>query len=380
MVRIRNKNGEVSAQELFKQKFGKPIEDFDTIKRATETLKEETKNNYKWQLAPFFLFIEENPDTVINNRKKDLVSNNLENEERYERKVKKYKTFLLEKGYTGRSVGGILGRIQGFFTNNSKRLALDLGHIRLPKARKHRKFSPENEQVKTLFTRADCSRDKFIVAAMYQNGFTEVDVSCLGVNDYPLEPWQYFERSRSKTGEVIRGVSMPDACEALKSLLNIKDNVEGTLLTGREGLLDNRGVGQVVTRLISSVPDFVDIEGFKPTSLRDAFEDAMVDAGVKTKIKEGLMGRTADIEHEYGGYKQMVQHFVEAARQVYPYVSLSNRELFKDSEKVIEELKADNTSQRQELEAMRNAYDEKFARIEELVKSALSSIEKPNGT
>ena len=115
-------NGHATNKEQFKQVFGKPIEEYESIKRAVTALGEETKKNYYWQLAPFFIFINQDPDTVLKNRKEDMAAGVPENEERYERQVKLYSKFLLNKGYTGRSAQGCIGRIQGFFANNSKKI------------------------------------------------------------------------------------------------------------------------------------------------------------------------------------------------------------------------------------------------------------------
>jgi hypothetical protein len=57
--------------------------------------------------------------------------------------------------------------------------------LKIPKARRSHKFSPNNEEVWGLFAVADCARDKLIVALMYQNGPAPVDVSLLCCGDYP---------------------------------------------------------------------------------------------------------------------------------------------------------------------------------------------------
>ena len=176
-----------------------------------------------------------------------------------------------------------------------------------------------------MVAKADCARDRLIVALMYQNGPAPVDVAELCVGDYPLEPWTYFERSRSKTGEVWRGVSMPDVCECLKDYLNVRGIVEvgEPLFASREGVLNNEGVSVVVHELIVKA-GFADNKGFKPTSLRDAFEDALVDVEIYHKIKEALMGHVSNIEQHYGGHNKMVVKLIEAMKKVYPLLCLND--------------------------------------------------------
>src|SRR4030042_6539578 len=191
-------NNQPTSRKQFLQKFGKPIEDYDSIKRAVESIREVTRQSYYRVLPGYFLFLNENPDQVIENRRKDIGSQNYEQAENYERKTIAYANTLLSKGHSGRGVQGAIGRIQGFFANNSRRYALDMRRLKLPKARKKKKYSPTNEELRHLYTIADSSRDRLIVALMYQNGLSPVDVSLLNVGDLPVEERAYYQiRSRS---------------------------------------------------------------------------------------------------------------------------------------------------------------------------------------
>ncbi len=313
-----------NSQKRFKEFFGKPIEDYATFKKATALVRDETRKNYGWRLPSFFLYIKEDPDSVIVNRKNDLFGIDGD-EERYDRLVKLYIQHLVsDKGYTGRGAGGICGVIQGFFRNNSKRLALDLGRMRLPKARRHKKFSPDVEVMRVLHGRADSARDKFIVSVSFQNGFAPVDCAALERDSYPREPWVYFEFSRSKTGEVTHAVSMPDVCDDLKAYMRIRGNDAGPLLLSREGALDNHGVSRVLSDLINAVPEFAGIKGFCAKSMRDGFKDALVATKVDSEIRKAFMGHVGDIEGEYGGQKQLEEALVAAAKQAYSFLCLND--------------------------------------------------------
>lgn len=317
------KNQPTSRQQ-FQQKFGKPIEEYDSIKRAVESIREVTRQNYYRVLPGYFLFLNENPDLVIEQRRKDMGSNNYEEAERYERKTMAYAQMLLGKGYSGRAVQGFIGRIQGFFANNSRRYSLDMRRLKLPKARKVQKYSPTNEEVRHLHTIADNSRDRLIVALMYQNGLAPVDVSLLNAGDLPTEEWAYYEKSRSKTGEIWRGIVTPDIVYELKTYLKIRGNPlkEQSLFTGTQGPLDNQAISGIISGLIDK-SGLNGNNGFKPTSLRDAFEDALVEANVHPKLKEALMGHISGIEHEYGGHKKLVATVIEAMKKAYPCLTLN---------------------------------------------------------
>ena len=317
-----------SSRKQFLKAFGKKIEEYDSIKRAVEAVGEVTKSNYYRELPNYFLFLNENPDTVILNRRKHLSSNNLEFEDYYEQRTRVYIKVLKEKGLAGRGISGIVGRIQGFFSNNSKRYSLDLGRLRVSKARKNVKYSPSNEEVRQLVAHADLKRDVLITTLAYQTGAAPVDISELCGDDLPRKTWVYFEKTRSKTGEVWRGVATPDIVLALDAYLKVRgEPVKGELLfKSREGYLDNDAVSRVVFDLIRKA-GFGGIKGFKPTSLRDAFEDALVDANVKPKVKAALMAHTSGIEHEYGGNRKMVERLTEAMQKAYPFLCLNDSSL-----------------------------------------------------
>jgi len=313
-----------TSRRLFQEKFGRSIEEYDSVKRAVESIREITRLSYYRVLPSYFLFLNENPDQAIENRRKDIGSENYEQAENYERKTMAYANTLLSKGQSGRGVQGVIGRIQGFFANNSRRYSLDMRRLKLPKARKIQKYSPTNEELRHLYTIADCSRDRLIVALMYQNGLAPVDVSLLNVGDLPSEEWTYYEKSRSKTGEIFRSVVTPDMAYELETYLKIRGNPSKgkPLFVGRQGPLDNQAISGILSDLIEK-SGLDGNSGFKPTSLRDALEDAFVEANVNHKIKEALMGHVSDIEHEYGGHNKLVINIVEAMKKAYPLLSLN---------------------------------------------------------
>jgi integrase len=314
-----------SGRAEFTKAFGKPIEEYDSFKRAIETVGEVSQHNYARDLHRYFIYLGEDPDTVIKNRRKQLSADEPEQEEYYERKTTAYINQLKAKKLAGRGITGILGRIQGFFSNNSSRYSLSMGNLRIPKARRYSKFSPENNQVREMISHAEGARDRLIVTLMYQCGAAPVDVSELQRVDLPQDPWVYFEKSRSKTGEVWRGVSTPDLCIELNAYLKLIGAGEASelLFRSREGYLDNAGVSRVVADLIEKA-GYGNVAGFVPKCLRDGLEDALVDANVHPKLKAALMAHTSDIQHQYGSDKKMQENLIKAMQAVYPFICLND--------------------------------------------------------
>jgi hypothetical protein len=79
----------------FQTVFGKPIEDYESIKSATSTLNTITKTNYYRVLPEYFLFLKMNPDQVLEQRKQDLASVNYEDTESLERITIEYLRTLI---------------------------------------------------------------------------------------------------------------------------------------------------------------------------------------------------------------------------------------------------------------------------------------------
>lgn len=261
---------------------------------------------------------------MIKNRRAHIASANPEMEQYYERKTKAFINTMKERDMAGRGINSIVGRIQGFYTNNSKRYSLDLGRLRLPKARKTIKFSPDNAQVRELLSFAD-QRGRLIVTLFAHTGAAPVDISELKRGDLPLEPWVYHEKNRSKTQEVWRFVTTPDLVVELKAYLKMLGPGEASdlLFRSREGYLDSGGVSRVISDLIGKA-GYGEIEGFSAKSFRDAFEDALVDANINHKVKESLMAHASGIEHQYGSQKKMEERLIEAMKQVYPFICLND--------------------------------------------------------
>jgi integrase len=321
-----NKPSGQTIENQFQKIFNKPITKYAAFQRATESQAEQSKKMYRVNMAAFCLYIHENPDQIIANRREHLKTED-DDRDHYERQVKNYKKFLEQKRYAGRTVSSQIGRIQGFFTNNSKRYSLDLGRMTYSKARKNKKYSPEQDECKEIYGFCESSRDRLIFALMYQNGLAPVDVANIDYKQIPLESFQHYEGARSKTGIIYYSVTTPEIVTELTAYLKIrgKPAPDEPLFKSREGYLNAEGISQMMTNLIEKA-GFGGVVGFKPTSLRDAFEDALVDAKVGNKTKEAMMGHTTDIEHQYGSQKNVERRLIAAMKKVYPTISLTQKQ------------------------------------------------------
>jgi integrase len=317
-----------SRRELFVKRFGRQIEDYEAFKRATTGLSQGTINNYSDRLPQFFMFIQEDPDSVIENRAKDIASTDVMQVERYERKVKNFLRMLENKNVSAKSMVGV---IQGFFVNNSKRLRLDLGNLKLSKGGRKKKYSPSQADVQRLVGFADCARDRLIVALGFQHGLLPVDMTLLRIGEYPVVAWTYFTGKRSKTGEVYHAVSTPDTCKYLGDYLKLRGGKVGeALFVGRKGVLDAAAIRDVLELLIER-SKLSEIPGFVPKCLRDGFADVLIDADVYLQVKEALMGHCSNIYHQYGSQKKVEERCVEAMKKAFPLLCLTENALVSES-------------------------------------------------
>jgi len=372
---------------LFTEKFGRPIEEFNTIKNATETLSEVTKTNYSKNLSRFFLWLGEDPDQVIANRKIQRKADD-ETTDYYERKVRAYKKHL-EETQTGRGTQGQIGRIQGFFKNNSKHFSLDLGNMKYNKERKTAKYSPDNAMCREIYSFADCARDRLIVALGCQNGLSPKDTAKIKWHKIPAEPFKYYEASRSKNGEVRHGVTTPEIIQefaAYKKIRGEPTSKDEPLFKSREGFLNSAGISQVISTLIKKA-GYDNIAGLMPKSLRDSFEDALVDAEIPGKVKEAMMGHVCDIEHQYGGQKRLEARLEECMQKAYKFLMLTkNNNTNGTAKQQFDILQTENTQIKAQLEKQTqdflNFKQEVFAVIQSIKQdfSKVDSNEKETET
>jgi integrase len=312
-----------SNQDKFLKHFGKQIQEYESFQRSTQGLSKGTQYLYKFYMSNFCLYTGEDPDTIINNRKNDFAPGaDLLNIERYERKVKEY---LRTIEYKNLNLSPTISYICGFFTNNSKRLSLDLGNLKYSKLRKKKKYSPNCEEVTKILSFADTSRDKAIVIFAYHLGLTPADISVFKIGDYPLEPWVYCKNRRQKNGSVWHGASTPEGVKAYRDYLVIRKGVKDEpLFIGRNGdPLNANAISDTLSLLISRA-GLENVEGLTPKSFRDGRFDALIDAGIDLQTREAMMGHVNNIYHHYGSDKKLQERMVEAMRKVYPLIKLTD--------------------------------------------------------
>jgi integrase len=273
-------------------------------------------------MSNFCLFINENPDTIIENRVQNLTNKNILEREQYEQKIKTYLQSLEKKKITVQPVLTVIG---GFFKNNSNYLRIHLGNnVKYSKEGKRKKYSPNREEVKKILAVANCKRDELIVTLAYHCGLVPEDVVGICIGQYPTEPWKHFTGIRGKTGSTWHGVSTPEGCKFLNEYMIIRGGQKGEpLFMGREGPLNGVALSEIISTLVKRA-GLSHIDGLTAKSFRDGRFNALRTAKIDIPIREAMMGHTNNIYHIYGASDEVERLVVEAMRTVYPYIRLIN--------------------------------------------------------
>ncbi|MCJ7633201.1 site-specific integrase, partial [Candidatus Bathyarchaeota archaeon] len=140
-----------------------------------------------------------------------------------------------------------------------------------------------------------------------------------------------------------------------------------------QGPLDNQAIYAVISELIEKA-GLDGNNGFKPTSLRDALEDALVEANINHKLIETIMGHTCNIEHEYGGMNKLIVNVVEAMKKAYPLLTLNGLTRVSTGQQVskeeLEAIKTENTDLKRRIQQT----EERMVNIEKMVKELKESL------
>jgi len=310
-----------SQRDLFLKKFGKLIENYDSFKNATIGLSHSSINNYADRLPSFFLFLNEDPDTVIKNRQNDIMSQNFVQADNYERKVKAYLKILKDKNMAISSIASI---VRGFFSNNSHHMRLYLGKFKIPKDRKHIKYSPTQQEVTKLYNSTNSIENKLIIALAYQNGINPQDVANLKIGEYPAKPWICYCKLRQKTGTLWFGVSTPEICEHLRIYLKTRKGAIGEpiFLNNQKKPMTAVNIRQRLKAIIKQA-EYHTIPQFTPKCLRDGFADALYDVETYLFVTESLLGHSLEHMSRYGSEKRLMERVVYTMQKVYPSIRLT---------------------------------------------------------
>lgn len=305
----------------------KSLEDYETVKYCLEGLDEDTKRGYLVALPRFILEIGKDPDTIIEERRKDLESDDRKIRGRWEQIVKawydrEYKQ-AEEEGRSTHTPYTYFQRIQGFFDRNRYSLKFKKKEIKRPYSI-NRKIEITKEDVRAIWSFTETHRDKALLLTLAQSGISEIDACKLDAKDFPIEelekPPFYFEGHRGKTKILFQTCLGEDACEEIVRMLKARGNPkEGPLFVSVHG---KRLTPRVIRETLGPIGKLAEVQGFQVKLLRDFFHDALARAELTQRVIDRMFG------HELGGargaYTISRHTIVNAYKKAWKYLTINS--------------------------------------------------------
>jgi tRNA splicing endonuclease len=272
-------------------------------KRWMNGLKGRTKENYNAGFQHWLVFIGMTPTEQIQKRMHDLTTTDITERQFFEDKFRQYKTYLENKSdQKAISVKTQLIPIASFFSRNGLKLQLKRGDWESSQTQEVRqRLKLTREDVRAMYLHANL-RDRGLLLTLAQSGLSEVDVSCLKIEDFPKlytideAEHLFFEKPREKTGEMQATCLSAEALHDIKAILEERGNPEkGYLfvsLTLNQGeQLPVRAINMAMKRL--AVRTFKDdpekAKQFKTKVLRSFYNSALLKASIQPQEVKDLM-------------------------------------------------------------------------------------------
>ena len=394
-------------QQQFRELFGKDITEFGRFKDVLSQLSTETtRRRYINELPRFFISIRKNPDQVIAERVAHIEANKPIEVDQYEKLVKTQINAMIAEGYAPNTIKTYLSRIMGFFSNTSKRIALDLkiSRFNIPEGAVVKKHKVTNEETRYIYKIASAgsntSRNMSILCFAYQNGLDPIDIANLKIEDIldeagQVKAWQYYKKPRSKTGRLWHSALTPEQAHNIEDYLALRGNpTKGKLFTGRKGDLNEIAIEEILRTLVKNAR----LKRIRPKDFRDAFKDELVNAKVDVETSESLMGHSGAVRHRYDTSENLEVRVVEAMKKAYQFLKLNDvvlpssktysqrmeeleerirkqDEIIKAQEKTIEHLATKQRSHDSDLTKLKKDFDRvRFTLPQDIEKDILEKI------
>ena len=281
----------------------KPFESDKYVQTWLTGLSDRTRKNYILHISGWLEFVGMSPTEQIEKRLKDTSSINMEDRTFFENKFRGYRESLEQKGtFRNGTIKKILIPVASFFGRNGLRLNLKRGDWE-PKQEQEvttTKFKCTKEDVKAMYNHGN-TRDRALLLVLAQSGFSEVDVSCVRIEELKGlysngETEHYFiEKPREKTHEVQATCLSYEAVHDMKIMLQERGNpTEGYLFVSTTKNFGERlattAIADAIRALALKAFGKEKAKDFKPKCLRSFYNSALLRADIKTEVKDLMMG------------------------------------------------------------------------------------------
>ena len=312
-----------------------------------------TKVNYSNDFPNWLAFIDMTPTEQIKRRMHDLNSEDLSQRTFFEQKFREYKEYLESvrnpNPLKHSSVRGRLRTVASFFARNGLPLFLKRGDWESTQQQPViQRMKLDRDEVKAMYSHGNL-RDRALLLVLAQSGFSEVDVSCLrieelkGLYENPETEHYFIEKPREKTNEVQATCLSYEAVHDLKAMLQERGNPQAGFLfvsqtKGKGEQLEVRSINEVMKALAQKSFDKEKTKEFKTKSLRSFYNSALLHAGVSPQeLKDLMFGHGRKGARGHYDYDDMT--IKEAYQRVFEHLSINGLQVRNDLKKVMDTLK-----------------------------------------
>jgi site-specific recombinase XerD len=269
---------------------------------------ERTQKNYKERYPKWLAFIGMTPAEQFKKRCLDLRSDNPKERGFFEDKVIEYKNAMVAQKLGAETIHGRITPIQSFFSAHRVPLRFKRGELSVDARTEDKvikEWIPDNQQAKQIYQHGN-TRDRPLFLCLYQSGFSETDVSSLSLEDLPdirtHEGHYQITMHREKTDILQRTCISEECVHDIKEMLNerehngqLKPDVNGRIplfISQKGERLTVRFINDAIKSMVENTYGKEEAERFKTKSLRDAYNDALLNAKppLTQEVKDTLFG------------------------------------------------------------------------------------------
>ncbi len=360
-------------------------------------LTEKSKGNYLRGILSWNDFIEMTPTEQIKRRIEDLNSKDLAARSFFESKFREYKQKReTETTLAPLSIKSELRTIASFFGRTTGKLNLRRGDWNSTQStRIKNKLTLKLDDVKAMYSHGSL-RDRCLLLALSQSGFSEVDVTEFRIEDLkgfyetPISTHYFLEKPREKTGEIQATCLSFEAVHDLRDLLAEKGNPKkGFIFTSQtknakiedidpetkekteiDAPIEVRRIHESMKNLAEKALGSERAKEFKTKHLRSLYNSALLRADIKSEVKDLMMGHQRLGSRGHYGYDE--QTIKDAYTKAFEFVSINGMQSREDLVKIKENLNNLIGSQQVEIEtrkAERKADLERIAKLEDFIRN-----------
>ena len=344
-----------------------------------------TKQNYSNDLPNWLTFIDMTPTEQIKKRMHDLNNEDLSQRTFFEQKFREYKEYLESirnpNPLKHSTVRGRLRTVASFYARNGLPLFLKRGDWESTQQQPViQRMKLDKDEVKAMYAHGNL-RDRALLLVLAQSGFSEVDVSCLrieelkGLYENPETEHYFIEKPREKTNEIQATCFSYEAVHDLKAMLQERGNPQAGFLfvsqtKGKGEQLEVRSINDAMKALAEKTFDKGKAKEFKTKSLRSFYNSALLRAGISPQeLKDLMFGHGRKGARGHYDYDDMT--IKEAYQRVFEHLSINGLQTRIDIKKVMDALKTVEETN----VLFHTQLSEKTKEIEQLKKS-VSKIEE----